>query len=247
MSRRVTTNQHGHLVIRKQPTVSSTVAQAREPLYYSKYWLTVSTNVSKRTVGNARSKLIGDALMDAFETMTGDRILDIVTFAPGFPSSANTIKSITVKPVLEIGPKYNRIHLHATYEIVHTTKLRVMTEDVRKVLREELEVPNTTTGIKNIYVKNVWIRSSKPLANYLAKSSRNEQQKREFERHARLRIAKANASAIESGKTEDLTLPSQQEIIDLTNTDDDDNSDNDDDPDATIGALMARFQGLDIL
>ena len=215
-------SNEGIRVRKKQPRARATA----EKLYYSKYFVTISTNV--RPLDAQDAVTLSEQLSDGIDNMMQTNTMDILRFPdPNFPPDASKIVDVKYQGMTEVGSskRGGRVHWHGIIEVTHKSKLRIFKEDIKSTLKAVMGIPNRR--IKNLYVSTSWIKSHKPIQNYVAKTV----------------VAADNAAKLKEQKqgpkrTNVITAP--QEVRDAIQ------DERDDDEDDRLGRILNRFNGLQI-
>lgn len=116
----------------------------------------VTANTNYRPDDTADAEEVAEELNNAAQKVIGDsdsvgNFMEILILDHSW--SSEFIKKIRVKTSVEIGhrPRGRRMHLHALIKVLHSTKLHVNINKLKKLLNEELE----TVQIAYINVKLV--------------------------------------------------------------------------------------------
>lgn len=104
--------------------------------------------------------------------LTPELIQDPVLF-PDFPQGNKNMK---LDYVTEMGSKKKRIHLHAEFQILHYSLLRMDYRELQNVIHQELDLRTEKNGFDSVYVNAKFVRSPIPLLNYMGKSKNMEKE-----------------------------------------------------------------------
>lgn len=165
--RRERTNNEGLRVI-SEPLH---VAEEEEKVYFSDYFVTISTNIRPRNEEDEHE--LKATLDDIMEEVFENNILDMIVDANDTTKSVDPelIKQVSYSGMSETGSnsRGKRTHWHGYIKIQHFTKLRLWRENVLALL-DPIFRERFGNRYKNLYYRQVWVPSALPIARYIAKS-----------------------------------------------------------------------------
>lgn len=103
------------------------------------------------------------------ESMLNDRTL--------FPD-VDGVKNFQLSYIEEEGPMKKRVHLHAEFQVIHYTNLRINLTKLHKLLSQQLKLINAP--FDSAYINVRYIPSALPIYNYMLKSQKNMKKVNKF-------------------------------------------------------------------
>lgn len=170
------------------PNLKNPEPPFREKPHVSTWFITLNSNI--RADKDLTSTTIGNNLIGVLENVfkDQDKLLQFLEFNnrelggddykltkeminnrelfPDIPDQPNS--NFQLKYIQETGPLKKREHLHAEFQVVHYTMLRMNYERLQELVSQELK--NINAPFDSVYMNLKFVKSALPLVNYMLKS-----------------------------------------------------------------------------
>lgn len=169
------------------PLLKNAKEPFQEKVHVSTWFMTLNSNIAESKDNSANH--IGDHLVRLLENNFKDssKLVQFLQFNerqvgsdyklteemlnnkklfPDIPGESNSNAKLSY--IQEIGDQKKRVHLHAEFQIIHYTSLRMDYQKLQDMLKDDLKLNDSP--FKAVYFNAKFVKSALPIQNYMLKN-----------------------------------------------------------------------------